>query len=72
MKLQTNEKIRILAGRRNLTLKELAEKLGMSRQNLNNKLTRNNFSEKQLRDIAEALNCTLDITFTTKDTGESI
>ena len=55
-----------------MTLKDLAEKLGMSRQNLNNKLTRNNFSENELRSIAEALNCTLEITFRTKDTGETL
>jgi len=72
MELKTSEKIKILLGRRDLTISELAAKMGTSRQNLTNKLTRNNFSEGELREIAEALECDFHLTFTMRDTGENI
>ncbi len=72
MNLKTSEKIKILLGRRNQTISELATILGTSRQNLTNKLTRDNFSENELKDIADALNCEFRSTFTMKDTGEEI
>lgn len=72
MDLTTSEKIKILLGRRNQTISQLATQLGTSRQNLTNKLTRDNFSEKELRDIATALDCQFKSTFTLNDTGEEI
>ncbi|MEG2679382.1 MAG: helix-turn-helix transcriptional regulator [Oscillospiraceae bacterium] len=70
--MKTSEKIKIILGRRALTLSDLAEKIGSSRQNLSNKFTRNNFSEKELREIATALGCDFDAVFTLQDTGETI
>lgn len=49
------EKIKILLGRKDMTIPKLAEKLGQSRQNLNTKIKNDNFSEQDLRKIAEAL-----------------
>ena len=72
MQLKTSEKIKVIIGRRNMTISDLATRIGTSRQNLTNKLTRNNFSEKELKDIAQALNCSFDISFVFNDTGESI
>ncbi len=51
---------------------ELARKLGVSPQNLNNKMKRDNFSESDLNKIAEALDCTFEAGFRMKDTGEYI
>ena len=51
------EKIRILLVMKHLSVVKLAEKLGTSSQNLYNKLKRDNFSEKECREIAEALGC---------------
>ena len=59
MQLTVSEKIRIILGRRNLTITDLAAKLGTSRQNLTNKLNRDNFTEKDIMQIAAALNCLL-------------
>lgn len=56
MKLTMGEKIKILLNRKNLTLAQLAEMTGQSRQNLSNKMSRDNFSEKELYTIAGALN----------------
>ena len=72
MTLSMGEKIKVVLGRRNMTLGELAEKTGQSRQNLSNKVSRDNFPEKDLRAIAEALNCTYTASFTMNDTGEVI
>lgn len=65
-------KIRTLLLERNMKIKDLAEKLGYSGNNLSNKLKEDNFSEKELRTIAEILNCDYDATFTMRDTGKSI
>lgn len=68
-----SERIRILLVKRNnISESELARKLGISPQNLHNKMKRDNFSEKELKDIASALNCDFDMAFTMRDTGEKI
>lgn len=72
MLLSVSEKIKIILGRRNMTAKELADRLGTSRQNLTNKFARNNFSEKELSEIASAMDCTYEAKFTLNDTGETI
>ncbi|MBP3630094.1 MAG: helix-turn-helix transcriptional regulator [Clostridia bacterium] len=70
--LTMGEKVKIMLKRRNMTLSQLAESLGQSRQNLSNKMSRDNFTEKELIEIANALNCTYKASFTMNDTGEEI
>lgn len=70
--LSFSEKIRIILKRKNLTIKDLAELLNTSNQNLSNKFSRNNFSEKDLKEISQALNCEYDIKIKMKDTGDEI
>lgn len=70
--LETNEKIRILLKRKNMTITQLAKKIGTQRQNLTNKLTRNNMTEKDIRAIVEALEMDLSITFKDRTTGEEL
>lgn len=72
MPLSMSEKIKVLLMRRNMTLAQLAEKTGQSRQNLSNKMTRDNFSEKELLAIAEALGCTYQANFVMNDSGECV
>jgi len=72
MQLTTSEKIKILLERRNKTVTSLAVDLKTSRQNLTNKLVKNNFKEKDLEDIAKALDCEYSSTFKMNDTGEVI
>lgn len=67
MELTVAEKIRILLGRKNMTLTDLAEKMNMSRQNLNNKMKRNNFSEQEIKAIAYALEVEYEISFIMDD-----
>lgn len=54
----------------NISEAELARRMEQSPQNFNNKMKRDNFTEKDLRDIAVALNCTVSFVFRTNDTGE--
>lgn len=67
------EAIRIaLVKRGNLSESELARRMGISPQNLHNKMKRDNFNERELREIAEALGLRLDISFVNPETGERI
>ena len=67
-----SEKIRLLARRRGLTVTALAGKIKMTRQNLSMKLKNDNFTVKELQEIAVALNCSFDTVFVMNDTGEKV
>lgn len=72
MALSIGEKIKVVMDRRGITLTSLAKTMGTTRQNLSNKLSRDNFSEKEIRVIAEALGCTYEAKLVMKDTGEEV
>lgn len=68
-----SDRIRILLIKRgNISEAELARRLGVSPQNLNNKMKRDNFTEKDLLAIAKALDCTFTTCFRLNDTGEEV
>ena len=66
------KKIRIAMAKKEIkSLTELAGRMkDCSPQNLHNKMKRDNFSEKELQEIAEALDAELVIEFRDKKTGE--
>ena len=72
MPLSMGEKIKVILSRRNMTFSQLAEATGQSRQNMSNKMRRDNFTEKDLQSIAAALDCTFTATFKMNDTGEEV
>ena len=72
MPLSMGEKIKVVLKRRSMTLGDLADKTGQSRQNLSNKIGRDNFTEKDLQAIAAALDCTYSASFIMNDTGEVV
>ncbi|HFL2558337.1 TPA: helix-turn-helix transcriptional regulator [Clostridioides difficile] len=72
MSISFGEKIKIILKRKNMTIGELAEKTGQTRQNLSNKFSRDNFSEKEIREFAEILECEFDFYFIMNDTEEKI
>ena len=72
MPLTFGEKIKIIMGRRGVTITDLAKKTGQSPQNMSNKMGRDNFSEKELKEIATVLDCTFETVFRMNDTGEEI
>lgn len=65
-------KIRTILLERNMTIKELSDKLGYKGANFYNKLKKDNLTEKELHRIADALDCDYDGTFTFRDTGKQI
>jgi DNA-binding Xre family transcriptional regulator len=68
-----SDRIRILLIKRgNISEAELARRVGVSPQNLNRKMKRDNFTEEDLIEIANALDCTLNISFKMNDTGEEV
>jgi len=66
------EKIRIAMIKKNISVKELAARLGCTSQNLSGKFKRDNFSERELQEIAAVLDCTFEGRFIRNDTGEEI
>lgn len=72
MALSSSEKIKIMLKRRGMTLKELSEKLGQKGSNLSNKMSRDNFPEKEIREIADTLGCDYEAYFVMRDTGDKI
>ena len=72
MSLSFGEKIKITMGRRGISITDLAKKLGQSPQNMSNKMSRDNFSEKELKEIASALDCTFNVVFMMNDSGEEV
>lgn len=71
MPMTVAEKLAVIMKRRKMTMGELAEATGQSRQNLSNKVSRGNFTEKDIEKLAEALGCKVEIRFTMED-GEEI
>lgn len=67
-----SKKIKMLMLEREITQVQLAEKLGTSQSNLANKLKRDNFSEKELVQIAEILDATFEGRFVLNGTDKSI
>lgn len=66
------EKIRIAMIKKKVSVKDLAARLGCTSQNLSGKFKRDNFSERELQEIADILDCTFEGRFLRKDTGEEI
>ncbi|QFF98799.1 XRE family transcriptional regulator [Psychrobacillus glaciei] len=66
-----SEKIKILLIKKGMTAVQLAELLDTKPQNLYNKFKRDNFSEKELMEIANALEVKYEGNFYLKD-GEKI
>ncbi|XID93762.1 helix-turn-helix domain-containing protein [Paenibacillaceae bacterium WGS1546] len=67
-------KVRMLLAAREMTIADLADRLELktTRQNVTNKLNRNNLSENDLQQIAKACNATFEGIFTLNDTGKQI
>ena len=63
MNMTAGEKIRVIMDRKGISMGAMAEGTGQSRQNLSNKMKRDDFSEKELRKMAEVLGCTISIQF---------
>lgn len=63
-------KIKTLLGYNDMTVRVLADKINTSSPNLSQKMKRDNFSEHEMLEIADALNCDLEIIFRDRETGK--
>ncbi len=70
--MSVGKKIRILLIERGITIKNLAKLLNCGASNISGKLKRDNFSEKEIGEIADALNFDYEIVFTDRETGNKI
>lgn len=61
--LTVGEKIKIIMKRRDMTLTQLAASTNQTRQNLSNKMARDNFTEGDMKSLAKALGCEVSIEF---------
>ena len=65
--LTFGEQVKIILGRKGMTIKELAEQVeaytgkNMSRQNMTQRLSRDNFQEQDMRLIAKILGCNFEL-----------
>lgn len=62
--------IKMIIAYKNTSATKTAEKIGKSQTNFTQMLSRDNFRERDLLDIAEALDCELKITWVDKETGK--
>ena len=65
------EKIKVLCVRQNISLAELARRLGKSPQNFSAKMKRESFTIEELEEIAEVTGSTFNYNFNMKN-GETI
>jgi hypothetical protein len=78
LSLSFAEQIKIILGRQKITIKELAEKIEestgkkMSRQNLTQRLNRDNFQEQDMRTIAEILGCKFQLNIIDSTISEAV
>ncbi len=66
------EMIKILCVKRNTSVAELSVKLGNSKQNLFNKLYRNDMKLSDIEKIAEALGCEISLHFVDRESKEAL
>lgn len=66
------KKIKSILVERNMTIRELSNKLGYKGSYLYNKLYRDRLTERDLKIIANALDCDYEGIFTFRDTGRQI
>ena len=69
--MSMTQKIRILLVKKNnISEAELSRRLGTTPANLHNKMKRDTFAEKELREIGDVLGCDVKIVFVDRQTGE--
>ena len=66
------EKIKIVLIKRKMTVTDLAGKLNCTATNIYHKMQRDNFSEKELTEIANILDCSFKGSFVLNDTQEAV
>jgi len=69
--MSMTQKIRILLVKKgNMSEAELARRINNSPSNFNQKMKKDNFGERELREIGDVLGCDVKITFVDRESGE--
>lgn len=71
MRLSFSEQMRIIMNRRGVSVQVLADRLGVSRQNVNQRLKRDNFTPDEMERYAAAVGCSVNIEITEPPEGGS-
>ena len=66
------EDIKVLIAKRGINMSEVARRLGDSPQNLSQKIKRNAIKDIDLEQICKTMNCSVEVVYKDKDTGEVI
>lgn len=61
--MTAGEKIKTIMQRKKISMGDMADGTGQTRQNLSNKMKRDDFSESDIRKMAAVLGCTVEIHF---------
>ncbi len=61
VEMKAGEKIKVLMKRKGISMGDMADGTGQTRQNLSNKMKRDDFSESEIRKMAAVLGCTVNI-----------
>ncbi len=67
MDMSFSEQLRIMLKRKGITIAALAAMTGQSAANLSAKMQRDNFDERQMHQLAEALGCSFKVILTEKE-----
>lgn len=67
MSMTAGEKIKTIMQRQKVSMGDMADGTNQSRQNLSNKMKRDDFSEGELRKMAAVLGCTVEVVFRDAD-----
>ncbi len=71
MRLSFSEQMRVVMNRRGVSVQEIADRLGVSRQNVNQRLKRDNFTLDEMEKYAAAVGCSVNIEITEPPEGGS-
>ena len=72
MELNTKEKIQVIRKRKGMSMEQLAELAGETRQNLSRKLSVADLKESDIAKYAEILGCRAEVKFIDTTTGEEL
>lgn len=72
MEMKAGEKIRVLMKRKGISMGDMAEGTGQTRQNLSNKMKRDDFSESEIKKMAAVLGCRVNIQIIGADGNEEL
>lgn len=69
MRLSFGEKMRVMMKRRGVSVQEVADRLGVSRQNVNQRLNADKFTLEDMEKYAAAIGCGIEIEITEPPEG---